>query len=336
MSLQNPVISVVVPCYNEEEVLEHCHSRLIQVLSSLDNIEYELVYVNDGSSDRTDEILRYLNQTSPQTRVVMLSRNFGHQAAVTAGLTATTGQCVVIIDADLQDPPEVILQMVDRWREGYEVVYGIRETRAGESGFKLRSAQAFYRLINKLSDVHIPLDTGDFRLLDRRAANALLAMPERHRLLRGMASWIGFRQYGLKYAREARFAGTTKYPLRKMLNLALDGIFSFSTVPLRFVTFLGLFTAALAMAGILYSLAVRVFTSHWVAGWATLILAVLFTGGVEMFCFGILGEYIGRIYTEIKQRPLFIVREMLERNALAEHLHAPAEQTDAGAFSRAL
>jgi glycosyltransferase involved in cell wall biosynthesis len=336
MSLQNPVISVVVPCYNEEEVLEHCHSRLIQVLSSLDNIEYELVYVNDGSSDRTDEILRYLNQTSPQTRVVMLSRNFGHQAAVTAGLTATTGQCVVIIDADLQDPPEVILQMVDRWREGYEVVYGIRETRAGESGFKLRSAQAFYRLINKLSDVHIPLDTGDFRLLDRRATNALLAMPERHRLLRGMASWIGFRQYGLKYAREARFAGTTKYPLRKMLNLALDGIFSFSTVPLRFVTFLGLFTAALAMAGILYSLAVRVFTSHWVAGWATLILAVLFTGGVEMFCFGILGEYIGRIYTEIKQRPLFIVREMLERNALAEHLHAPAEQTDAGAFSRAL
>ncbi len=336
MSFQNPVISVVVPCYNEEEVLDHCHSRLIQVLSSLDNIEYELVYVNDGSSDRTDEILRYLNQTSPHTRVVMLSRNFGHQAAVTAGLTAATGQCVVIIDADLQDPPEVILQMVDRWREGYEVVYGIRETRAGESGFKLRSAQAFYRLINKLSDVHIPLDTGDFRLLDRRAANALLAMPERHRLLRGMASWIGFRQYGLKYAREARFAGTTKYPLRKMLNLALDGIFSFSTVPLRFVTFLGLFTAALAMAGILYSLAVRVFTSHWVAGWATLILAVLFTGGVEMFCFGILGEYIGRIYTEIKQRPLFIVREMLERNAHAEHLHAPAEQTDAGAFSRAL
>jgi polyisoprenyl-phosphate glycosyltransferase len=336
MSSHNPVISVVVPCYNEEEVLLHCHSRLTQVLASMEGTEYELVYVNDGSSDRTDEILRYLNQTSPQTRVVMLSRNFGHQAAVTAGLTAAVGQCVVIIDADLQDPPEVILQMVDRWRQGYEVVYGIRETRAGESGFKLRSAQLFYRLINKLSDVHIPLDTGDFRLLDRRAADALLAMPERHRLLRGMASWIGFRQYGLKYAREARFAGSTKYPLRKMLNLALDGIFSFSTVPLRFVTTLGLLTAALAAAGILYSLAVRIFTSHWVAGWATLILAVLFTGGVEMFCFGILGEYIGRIYTEIKQRPLFIVREMLELNGRAGELKRQPLSSEAEAFSRAM
>jgi polyisoprenyl-phosphate glycosyltransferase len=336
MASHNPVISVVVPCYNEEEVLLHCHSRLTQVLASMEGTEYELVYVNDGSSDRTDEILRYLNQTSPQTRVVMLSRNFGHQAAVTAGLTAAAGQCVVIIDADLQDPPEVILQMVDRWRQGYEVVYGIRETRAGESGFKLRSAQLFYRLINKLSDVHIPLDTGDFRLLDRRAADALLAMPERHRLLRGMASWIGFRQYGLKYAREARFAGSTKYPLRKMLNLALDGIFSFSTVPLRFVTTLGLLTAALAAAGILYSLAVRIFTSHWVAGWATLILAVLFTGGVEMFCFGILGEYIGRIYTEIKQRPLFIVREMLELNGRAGELKRQPLSSEAEAFSRAM
>jgi glycosyltransferase involved in cell wall biosynthesis len=336
MSSHNPVISVVVPCYNEEEVLMHCHSRLTQVLASMEGTEYELVYVNDGSSDRTDEILRYLNQTSPQTRVVMLSRNFGHQAAVTAGLTAAAGQCVVIIDADLQDPPEVILQMVERWRQGYEVVYGIRETRAGESSFKLRSAQLFYRLINKLSDVHIPLDTGDFRLLDRRAADALLAMPERHRLLRGMASWIGFRQYGLKYAREARFAGSTKYPLRKMFNLALDGIFSFSTVPLRFVTTLGLLTAALAAAGILYSLAVRIFTSHWVAGWATLILAVLFTGGVEMFCFGILGEYIGRIYTEIKQRPLFVVREMLELNGRAGELKRQPLSSEAEAFSRAM
>jgi hypothetical protein len=185
----------------------------------------------------------------PQTRVVMLSRNFGHQAAVTAGLTAASGECAVIIDADLQDPPEVILQMIDRWQAGYEVVYGVRETRAGESGFKLRSAQLFYRLINKLSDVEIPLDSGDFRLLDRRAVNAMLAMPERHRLLRGMSSWIGFRQFGLKYARAARFAGTTKYPLRKMINLALDGIFSFSTVPLRSVTVLGGLTAAAGHGG---------------------------------------------------------------------------------------
>ena len=312
MPLPQPTISVVVPCYNEEEVLPHCHSRLMQVFENIPDDEFELIYVNDGSRDGTEEILRKLHRHFPQTRVVMLSRNFGHQAAVSAGLSAAIGECVVIIDADLQDPPEVIWQMVERWRDGYDVVYGVRETRAGESGLKLWTAQLFYRLINKLSDVEIPLDAGDFRLLDRRAVNALLAMPERHRLLRGMSSWIGFRQYGLKYARDARFAGTTKYPFRKMINLALDGIFSFSTLPLRFVTGVGLATSLMALAGILYSLVVRIFTPNWVPGWATLILAVLFTGGVEMFCFGILGEYIGRIYTEIKQRPLYVVREMLE------------------------
>ncbi len=183
-----PMISVVVPCYNEEEVLPHCHARLMQVFEGTPEDEYELVYVNDGSKDGTEEILRSLHRHFPQTRVVMLSRNFGHQAAASAGLSAADGQCVVIIDADLQDPPELIWQMVDRWREGYEVVYGVRETRAGERGFKLWSAQLFYRSINKLSDVEIPLDRGDFRLLDRRAVNALLAMPERHRLLRGMSS----------------------------------------------------------------------------------------------------------------------------------------------------
>jgi dolichol-phosphate mannosyltransferase len=320
MSSHSPTISVIVPCYNEEEVLLHCHTRLMRVFESTPDDAFELIYVNDGSTDGTEEILRYLNISYPQTRVVMLSRNFGHQAAVTAGLTTARGQCVVILDADLQDPPELIWRMVDLWREGYEVVYGVRETRAGESGFKLWTAQIFYRLINKLSDVEIPLDTGDFRLLDRRAVEAILEMPERHRLLRAMSSWIGFRQFGLKYARDARFAGTTKYPFRKMLNLALDGIFSFSTVPLRFVTGVGLVTAAMAAAGILYSLVVRIFTPHWVPGWATLILAVLLTGGIEMFCFGILGEYIGRIYTEIKQRPLFVVREKLEPEVRATEL----------------
>jgi polyisoprenyl-phosphate glycosyltransferase len=323
MSSHNPIVSIIIPCYNEEEVLLACHSRLMQVFEGYDDSQFELIYVNDGSSDRTEELLRYLHDAYSQTRVVMLSRNFGHQAAVTAGLTAASGQCVVIIDADLQDPPEVILQMIERWQAGYEVVYGIRETRAGESGFKLRSAKLFYRLINKLSDVEIPLDSGDFRLLDRRAVNTILAMPERHRLLRGMSSWIGFRQFGLKYDRAARFAGTTKYPLRKMLNLALDGIFSFSTVPLRSVTVLGALTAATAAAGMVYSLAVRLFTPNWVAGWTTLILAILLASGVEMFCFGILGEYIGRIYTEIKQRPLFVVREMLEVGARSEETKKP-------------
>jgi polyisoprenyl-phosphate glycosyltransferase len=327
MSSHSPIVSVIIPCYNEEEVLLACHSRLIQVFEAYDESEIELIYVNDGSSDRTEELLRYLHDSYPQTRVVMLSRNFGHQAAVTAGLTAATGQCVVIIDADLQDPPEVILQMIERWQAGYEVVYGVRGTRAGESGFKLRSAQLFYRLINKLSDVEIPLDSGDFRLLDRRAVNAMLAMPERHRLLRGMSSWIGFRQFGLKYDRAARFAGTTKYPIRKMINLALDGIFSFSTVPLRSVTFLGGVTAAVSGLGILYSLAVRVFTPHWVAGWTTLILAILLASGVEMFCFGILGEYIGRIYTEIKQRPLFVVREMLDSGVATEEVRRQPSHT---------
>ncbi len=323
MSSHNPIVSIIIPCYNEEEVLLACHSRLMQVFEAYDDTQFELIYVNDGSSDRTEELLRYLHDAYSQTRVVMLSRNFGHQAAVTAGLTAASGQCVVIIDADLQDPPEVILQMIERWQAGYEVVYGIRETRAGESGFKLRSAKLFYRLINKLSDVEIPLDSGDFRLLDRRAVNTILAMPERHRLLRGMSSWIGFRQFGLKYDRAARFAGTTKYPLRKMLNLALDGIFSFSTVPLRSVTVLGALTAAAASAGMLYSLVMRLFTANWVAGWTTLIFAILLASGVEMFCFGILGEYIGRIYTEIKQRPLFVVREMLEVGVRSEEMKKP-------------
>ena len=312
MGLEHPLVSVVVPCYNEEEVLLECHSQITSVLEAYCGEDYEIVYVNDGSKDRTEEILRSIHGISGRVRAVMLSRNFGHQAAVTSGLTAARGQCAVIIDADLQDPPAVIPQMLARWREGYQVVYGIRESRAGESGFKLWTAQLFYRVINRLADVEIPLDSGDFRLLDRQAISAMLSMPERHRLLRGMSSWIGFRQFGLKYARSARFAGTTKYPIGKMLNLALDGIFSFSTVPLRFVTILGLVTAAAAASGILYSLIVRIFTPHWVAGWATLILAVLFMGGVEMFCFGILGEYIGRIYTEIKQRPLFLIREVLE------------------------
>jgi polyisoprenyl-phosphate glycosyltransferase len=325
MNAESPLVSVIVPCYNEQEVLRECHAQLTQVLEASCGKSYELIYVNDGSNDGTEEILRDIHSSSNQVRAVMLSRNFGHQAAVTAGLTACSGRCAVIIDADLQDPPELIPQMLDRWREGYEVVYGIRESRSGETGFKVRSAQIFYRMINHLSDVEIPVDSGDFRLLDRRAVNAMLTMPERHRLLRGMSSWIGFRQLGLKYSRAPRFAGATKYPLDKMLNLALDGIFSFSTVPLRFVTALGLITAAVATIGILYSLIVRIFTYHWVAGWATLILAVLFIGGVEMFCLGILGEYVGRIYTETKQRPLFLVREVLEaapynRGAPEKHL----------------
>jgi dolichol-phosphate mannosyltransferase len=222
---------------------------------------------------------------------------------------------VIIIDADLQDPPEVIPAMLEKWHEGYDVVYGVRSSRAGESWFKLFTAGLFYRLINWVSDTSIPMDTGDFRLMSRRAVDALLAMGETHRLLRGMSSWIGFRQYGLEYERSARHAGTTKYPLRKMLNLALDGVLSFSAVPLRLVSLVGLLAALGAFAGITYAFILRVFTSIWVPGWTLMFIGMLLLGSFQLISLGVLGEYLGRVYTEAKHRPLFLVQEILERSS---------------------
>jgi dolichol-phosphate mannosyltransferase len=308
-----PTLSVVVPCYNEQESIHACHEKLTEVLSALKE-SYEIVYVDDGSQDKTPELLEQIHLRDPHVVVVRLSRNFGHQPAVTAGLSASLGQAVVIIDADLQDPPELIPEMVALWRSGYKVVYGIRQTRDGETPFKLWTAKAFYRLINSLSDVEIPIDTGDFRLIDRIVVDVFLQMPERHRLLRGMWSWIGFPQAGLPYQRSPRFAGETKYPLRKMLGLALDGIVSFSVVPLRLVTALGFLSAGAAFIGIVYTLWVRLLTHSWVRGWAISFVGMLFMAGVQMLCLGILGEYIGRIYTESKQRPLFIRHEILRRD----------------------
>lgn len=305
-------ISVIVPCFNEEDGVVACHERLTAVLRRT-GLTYEILYVDDGSRDRTPHILAQLHQTDPTVTVVELSRNFGHQAAVSAGLELAQGEAVMIMDADLQDPPEIIPEMLKLRAEGYEVVYGVRSTREGESSFKLWTAKAFYRLINSLSDIEIPLDTGDFRLLDRKAVDAMNALPERHRLLRGMCSWIGFRQYGLQYARAPRHAGTTKYPLGKMLNLALDGIASFSVVPLRLVTLTGVLTALLSIFGIFYSLFVRLFTNTTVKGWTMLFIGQLFLGGIQMLSIGLLGEYIGRIYTESKQRPLFLARQVLRR-----------------------
>jgi polyisoprenyl-phosphate glycosyltransferase len=307
-----PTLSVVVPCYNEQESIETCHQRLTHVLTTLGEA-YEIVYVDDGSCDNTAALLHQIQQRDPRAVIVQLSRNFGHQPAVTAGLTAALGQAVVIIDADLQDPPEIIPEMVALWRAGYKVVYGIRRTRDGESTFKLWTAKAFYRVINSLSDVEIPLDTGDFRLIDRVVVDVFLSMPERHRLLRGMWSWIGFPQVGLPYQRAPRFAGITKYPLRKMLGLALDGIVSFSVLPLRLVTLLGFLSAGVAFIGIVYTLIVRLLTHSWVRGWAISFVGMLFMAGVQMLCLGILGEYIGRIYTESKQRPLFIQHQLRRR-----------------------
>ena len=303
-------ISVVVPCFNEEEGIGECHKRLSQVLGEL-KTSYEIVYIDDGSRDRTSSALQSIHGSDLRVTVVELSRNFGHQAAVSAGLEIADGAAVIVIDADLQDPPEVIAKMVEIWRQGYEVVYGVRESRVGESDLKLWTAKAFYRFINALSDVKIPVDSGDFRLLDRKAVNAMLQLPERHRLLRGMCSWIGFRQYGLRYDRAARFAGKTKYPLRKMLNLAMDGITSFSTIPLRILALVGFGAATIALFGVIYSLIVRIFTHNWVSGWATLFIAMLMMGGLQMISIGIVGEYVGRIYTEAKQRPLYIARKVL-------------------------
>ena len=305
------VVSVVVPCFDEQEVVAACHARLSAVLRSTCE-RYEIVYVDDGSTDGTAAHLRALYEAEPDRVVVLqLSRNFGHQPAVSAGMAAAGGNAVIIIDADLQDPPELIPQMLRLWRDGYGVVFGVRASREGESIFKVVTAKLFYWVINSLSEVEIPPDTGDFRLLDRVVVDTLNAMPERHRLLRGMGSWVGFNQIGLRYHRSRRSAGHTKYPLKRMLALALDGIVSFSIVPLRFVTLLGFLSALAAFCGILYTFTVRLFTSSWVAGWAMSFIGMLFMAGVQMLCIGILGEYIGRIYTETKQRPLFLLREVL-------------------------
>lgn len=305
------LISVVVPCYNEEQVIVETHHQLVATLAALAGLDFEIVYVDDGSSDTTADLLRAIQNADKRARVVRLSRNFGHQLAVSAGLAHGRGNAVVIIDADLQDPPEVISEMVARWRDGYDVVYGMRTDRAGETAFKLWTAKLFYRFINRLSKVQLPLDVGDFRLLDRRVVDVLLAMPERDRFLRGMVSWVGFRQVAVMYKRAERRAGESKYPLFKMLQFAADGVISFSLTPLRLALWVGFLSIGLAFAGILYALIIRLYTNDWVRGWTSIFTAVLFIGGAQLVTLGIIGEYIGRIYAEVKRRPLYVVEERL-------------------------
>jgi dolichol-phosphate mannosyltransferase len=304
------LLSIVVPCYNEQDVIQKTHARLVELLDSLD-LDGEIIYVNDGSRDRTRELLRDLQAEDERVRVISFARNFGHQMAVTAGIDAAAGDAVVLIDSDLQDPPELIHQMVEKWREGFHVVYGVRASRAGESTFKLFTAKLFYRMINLISDVAIPLDTGDFRLMDRRVVDVLRDMPERDRFLRGMVSWVGFRQFALPYSRAERAAGESKYPLRKMLLFALDGVLSFSLVPLRIATFVGFVSAAMAILGIFYALFLRLFTGNWAPGWTLLFCSLFFLGGATLMCLGIVGEYVGRIYRELKRRPLYVIDERL-------------------------
>ncbi len=306
-----PLLSVVVPCYNEEAVISDTCARLQALGDSLDGLDAELIFVEDGSRDRTRQILRELAARDRRVKLILFARNFGHQTAVTAGLDAARGDAVVIIDADLQDPPEVVHDMVARWREGYDVVYGTRTERPGESWFKLATARAFYRLLNRLSDVPIPLDTGDFRLMSRLVVDTLRAMPERDRFIRGMVSWVGSRQTAVPYRRAERAAGASNYPLSKMLKFAMDGILSFSIKPLQLSVALGMFSASVALIGIIYALVLRIFTDIWVEGWTALMLAVLFIGGAQLISVGVLGEYVGRIYNEVKHRPLYVVQEYL-------------------------
>lgn len=309
------LLSVVVPCYNEEPVVQETHRQLTAALAQLgaaEDLEYEIVYVDDGSRDRTPAILHDLYEADPRhLRVVRFSRNFGHQVAVTAGVAHAAGDAVVLIDADLQDPPAVIADMVARWREGYQVAYGVRVDRDGEGAFKRATAKGFYRLLNRLSDTPIPLDTGDFRLMDRRVVDALQSMPERDRFVRGMVSWVGFRQIEVPYRRAPRLAGESKYPLIKMLRFATDGIASFSTTPLRAATWLGFGVSGAALVGVVYALVLRLFTSYYVTGWTALFIGVMFLGGVQLLSLGVIGEYIGRIYGEVKRRPLYLVQEAL-------------------------
>lgn len=307
------LISIVVPCFNEQEVFVETNRRLKAVMSQLpiEQYQYEIIYVNDGSTDQTLSLIKQALTEDKHLKCLSFSRNFGHQIAITAGLDACKGDAAVVIDADLQDPPSVILEMISLWEKGYDVVFGKRKDRVGESSFKLLTAKYFYKLINRLSDVDIPRDTGDFRLMDRNALNQFLLMRESYRFVRGMVAWIGFNQTFVEYDRESRFAGQTKYPLKKMLRLASDAILSFSNTPLKIATFVGFITSIAAFIGIIYSLYVRLFTKSWVEGWTFLMIAILLIGGIILLVLGIIGEYVGRIYGEIKQRPLYIVKDKI-------------------------
>lgn len=309
--MTDPVFTIIAPIYNENPTIPELYRRTCEVMDSTDE-SWELIMVDDGSSDGSTGVIRELAEKDRRVRPVIFARNFGHQLAVTAGLDYSRGQAVVIIDSDLQDPPEVILEMIAKWREGYEVVYAVRAEREGESWFKLFTASLFYRLIYRITDVDIPMDTGDFRLLDRKAVEVLKRMRERHRFLRGMSVWIGFRQVGVTYDRAARFAGETKYPFKKMFKFALDAVTSFSYFPLQVATYFGFFLAGISLLAIPVVIATRLAGSQAFFGQATTLIAVLFLGGVQLISLGILGEYIGRLYDEAKGRPLYIVREAPE------------------------
>lgn len=305
---QHTLHSVVVPVYEEAEGIDRFHERCSGAMNDIVG-DYEIVYVDDGSRDGSWERLVAIRDADPHVRLVRLSRNFGHQIAISAGIEHAKGDTITVIDADLQDPPEVISELIDKWREGNDVVYAVRTERRGESWFKKASAKVFYRLINALSDVDLPVDTGDFRLLSRRAADDLIAMPEHHRYVRGMVAWLGYDTACVSYVRESRVAGETKYPVTKMMRFATDGIMAFSIRPLRIATWLGLGVSIFAFLAAVWIVVGRLMGDRAVVGWTSTVVIVLLVGGVQLLAVGALGEYIGRVYTETLRRPLYLVRE---------------------------
>ena len=306
-------ISFVIPMYYEEEVADECYRRVKKVCDSLkDKYDYEIIFVNDGSKDKTLSILEKIAEEDKNVKVISFSRNFGHQAAVTAGLKYVTGDAIIIMDADLQDPPELVPDMLKKWEEGYEVIYGKRKSREGESHFKLFTAKAFYDTLNKLSDVEIPKNTGDFRFVDKKVVDVINSLPEHNKFLRGLFSWVGFNQYAYEYERKERFAGKTKYPLKKMLKLASDGIIGFSTKPLKIVGGFGIFSVLVSIVILIYAIVSYANKlNNLVPGWTSIMCTMTFLGGMILISLWMIGEYIGRIYDEAKGRPQYIVKKTI-------------------------
>jgi polyisoprenyl-phosphate glycosyltransferase len=300
--------SIVVPVYNEEEVIHETYRRLTEVMRSTKEA-YELLFVNDGSKDRTAEIIKEYSEQDPAVVLLDFARNFGHQIAITAGMDYARGEAVVVIDADLQDPPELILEMIEKWKQGFDVVYAKRTKRKGETYFKKQTAAMFYRFLRAMTDIDIPLDTGDFRLLDRKVCNQMNSIQEKNRFVRGLVSWVGFKQIAVEYERDERLAGESKYPLKKMLKLSMDGITSFSYKPLKLASYAGVTLSGVGFIYLLVVLYLKLFTDSTITGWSSLIVIQLFFSGIILIILGMIGEYIGRIYDETKNRPLYIVRE---------------------------
>jgi len=320
--MARPELSLIIPIYNEELVIPELHRRLCEVMADLSQVvsSWEVVFIDDGSKDKSLGMLREISASEKRYKVLSFSRNFGHQLAITAGLDRAEGDAVVIIDADLQDPPEVIKQMIAKWREGFDVVYGVRRTRAGETLFKKLTAAAFYSVLRvMLGGLPIPVDAGDFRLVGRPVVLTLRSLKEKHRFVRGMVTWVGFKQFALLYDREARFAGETKYPFSKMLRFAIDAITSFSIIPLRFATWLGVLSGLVAGVAALVVLYAKLFSNDTVQGWTTIMIAVALGSSAQLIMIGVLGEYIGRIYEEIKRRPLYVMAEQINFEDSTSH-----------------